>query len=155
VGKGRFFRYGELPLVLLVLLERQPMSGYDLMGELDRLFGPVYRPSPGSVYPALKALAAEALISTVGDGEPARYRPTTAGHEVVRNRRDDVAAIEQRTGRRLAAVDDVEAVLARLRSRVTAVAGRVSIVQIERELDEAAERLEHAGNGEPLVEERA
>ncbi|EUA73856.1 hypothetical protein I540_0264 [Mycobacteroides abscessus subsp. bolletii 1513] len=37
---ARFFRHGELPLVLLALLAQRPMHGYELMSELSRLFGP-------------------------------------------------------------------------------------------------------------------
>ena len=45
---SRFFRYGELPLVLLALIEQEPLNGYELMGELERLFGPAYQPSAGA-----------------------------------------------------------------------------------------------------------
>lgn len=148
MGSRRFFQYGELPLVLLVLVERAPMSGYELMNELARIFGPAYRPSPGSVYPALKALAAESLVETVNSGEPATYAPTSEGRQVVQERRDDVAAIEHRTGRSLTRDDLVEASLARLRARVAAIAGRVAPERIASELDETAERLEQAAHAD-------
>ena len=75
----RFFRHGELPLVVLAMLADRPMHGYELMSELSRLFGPRYRPSPGSVYPALEALEAEHLLE--GETEAGRntYRATEAG----------------------------------------------------------------------------
>lgn len=148
MGSKRFFAYGELPLVLLVLLDRAPMSGYELMNELARIFGPDYRPSPGSVYPALKALAAEALVETSGTAEPAIHAPTEAGRQVVAARRDDLAAIEHRTGRSLTSDDVVEASLARLRARVTAITGRVAPELIERALDDTAERLEHLAHAD-------
>ena len=47
----QFFMPGELPLVLLSLIAGRPQGGDELMGELERRYGPVYRPSPGSVYP--------------------------------------------------------------------------------------------------------
>jgi len=155
VSSRRFFRYGELPLVLLVLLDGHPMSGYELMAELDRLFGPVYRPSPGSVYPALKALHAEELVVLDGSDGAASYHPTDAGRSVLADRRDDLAAIEHRTGRRLLGGDAVEAALSRLRSRVVAVAGRIDEQVITDELEAAAERIERAASGHRLVEDRA
>src|SRR3954469_10916998 len=94
----RFFRHGELPLVVLAMLADRPMHGYELMSELSRLFGPRYRPSPGSVYPALEALEGEQLLAgEVGEGRTT-YRATTAGVDAVRLRRDDLAALEFRTG---------------------------------------------------------
>ena len=34
----RFFRHGELPLVLLALLAERPKHGYEIMADLTRLF---------------------------------------------------------------------------------------------------------------------
>jgi DNA-binding PadR family transcriptional regulator len=144
VGRHRFFRYGELPLVLLALLEREQVGGYELMGELDRLFGPDYRPSPGSVYPALKALAAEELVEVVDGNGAAVYRPTPAGRRVLTDRRDDLAVIEHRTGRRLVGGDAIEAALAQLRARVTAVVGRASEDLVIAALEGVAARIERA-----------
>lgn len=148
MSSRRFFRYGELPLVLLVLLERAPMSGYELMNELARIFGPAYRPSPGSVYPALKALAAESLVATTNSGEPATYTPTDEGRQVLDGRREDVAAIEHRTGRSLTDDGVVDASLARLRARVAAISGRLAPDRIADELDRTADRLEQAAHAD-------
>ena len=64
-----FFRYGELPLVLLALLQQRPMNGYEMLSELGRLFSPGYAPSPGSVYPAISALRRSGLIGAEA-GDP-------------------------------------------------------------------------------------
>ena len=64
----RFFRSGELHLVLLALLGSRPQHGYELLSELAARFGPAYQPSPGSVYPALSALEAEGLLLAEDDG---------------------------------------------------------------------------------------
>ena len=45
-------------IVLLALVESQESTAYELLADLDRLFGPGYQASPGSIYPALKALVA-------------------------------------------------------------------------------------------------
>lgn len=144
MGRSRFFRYGELPLVLLALLDGRELGGYELMAELDRLFGPAYRPSPGSVYPALKALATEHLVEVADDGRTTVYRPTPAGRQVLSDRRDDLAVIEHRTGRRLLDGEAVDAALAQFRARVNAVVGRVPEDLVIEELDAAAARIERA-----------
>jgi DNA-binding PadR family transcriptional regulator len=138
----RFFRHGELPLVVLAMLADRPMHGYELMSELSRLFGPRYRPSPGSVYPALEALEAERLLE--GESEAGRntYRATEAGVEALEKRVDDLAALELRTGVRVRPAESLESVLARFRARLSPLSGRVDGAVIERVLDRAAAEIE-------------
>src|SRR5680860_396049 len=95
---NRFFRHGELHLVLLALLTERPMHGYELMGELGERFGPAYRPSAGSVYPALDALTAEGLIDAQPDSDPTAYRVTPIGERALTRRSRDLLRLEQRTG---------------------------------------------------------
>ena len=139
----RFFRYGELHLVILVVLSERALHGYELMGELARLFGPAYRPSPGSVYPAVKALAMEGLLAReTGDGT-ARYRTTAQGTQAVEARRDELVALEQRTGVRLDPTDDrLERSLKHFVTRVQALSGRVDPDRAARVIDHAAEQIE-------------
>lgn len=143
VGR-RFFRYGELPLVLLALVAQRPMSGYELMGELGRLFAPRYRPSPGSVYPALDVLAAEGLVVASDEDGAATWAPTETGRRTLERRREDLATVEARTGTRLQTGSALDAVLARFAARVRAVAGRVGVDEIEQRLEGAAAEIEAA-----------
>ncbi len=138
----RFFRHGELPLVVLAMLADRPMHGYELMSELSRLFGPRYRPSPGSVYPALEALEAERLLE--GETETGRntYRATAAGLEALEQRVDDLAALELRTGARVRPSESLESVLARFRARLSPLSGRVDVAVVEPILDRAAAEIE-------------
>jgi DNA-binding PadR family transcriptional regulator len=138
----RFFRHGELPLVLLALVAEQPRHGYQIMGELDRLFGPDYRPSPGSVYPAVDALQAEGLIAgEVGHGKTT-YHITAAGEEALATRSDALAALELRTGARLARTDSIEPVLARFKARVAPLSGYVDCEAVAAVLERAATEIE-------------
>ena len=121
----RFFRYGELPLVLLALLARVPLNGYELMVELDRLFGPDYIPSAGSVYPALSALEAEDLVEPIGDESPTRFEVTVLGAEALLERQDKLIEIERRTGAFLRPQDDVTRAMDRLWSSVRSASGLV------------------------------
>lgn len=138
----RFFGHGELPLVLLVLLAERPMHGYDLMAELGRLFAPHYRPSPGSVYPAVEALEAEGLITPQDDDAPRVYLLTLLGEQALEKRRDTLAAVELRTGMRIGQRGTVNAALERFASRVRGLAGRLVPDALEQVLDQAVDAIE-------------
>lgn len=150
----RFFRHGELPLVLLALLAERPMHGYDLMIELGRLFAPHYHPSPGSVYPAVEALEAEGLIAARANDGPRVYRLTRSGAEALEKRRDALAALELRTGMRVAQRGTVDAVLDRFASRVRALTGRLDPDMLEHVLDRTLDDIEAtAVTGQPAGKE--
>lgn len=138
----RFFRHGELPLVVIALLAQRPRHGYELMSELARLFGPGYRPSPGTVYPAIEALEAEGLITGQTTAGKTVYRTTAAGDEALAARRDSLAALELRTGTRLAQEDSIEPVLARFHARLAPLVGRVDPDAVAAVLERAAEEIE-------------
>ncbi len=138
----RFFRHGELPLVLLALLAERPRHGYEIMAELKRLFGPRYRPSPGSVYPAIEALGAEGLIDGQAHDGRTTYRVTPAGEQAIEARRDALAALEVRTGARFGDADSIETLLDRFRARLVPLSGRVDPQAIAAVLQRAAADIE-------------
>lgn len=133
----RFFRHGELPLVLLALLSERRMNPYELMAELGRLFAPTYRPSPGSIYPAVDALEAEGLIRSVGDESRTAYEPTAAGNEALDKRRATLAEFELRTGVRVSGRPSVNAALALFNAEVNALAAYLEPDVLEALLEEA------------------
>ena len=55
-------RRGDVRAALLALLAEEPRNGYQLMQEIERRSDGVWRPSPGSVYPALQQLEDEGLV---------------------------------------------------------------------------------------------
>ncbi|HUF31964.1 MAG TPA: PadR family transcriptional regulator [Acidimicrobiales bacterium] len=140
-SKRSFFRHGELHLVVLALLAGEPMHGYQLMGELARLFGPAYRPSPGSVYPGIEALTEAGLIAGSDDGGRRVFALTPAGSEALARRLDELLSIEARTGVRLTGAADVEAALDRFVARVRAVAPRLDPATLDEALEAAAARI--------------
>jgi DNA-binding PadR family transcriptional regulator len=140
-----FFRYGELPLVLLALLRRRPMHGYELLGELASLFSPRYDPSPGSVYPAISALSRSGLIGAGDDNGKKRYQLTAAGEEALATRNDQLSAIEARFGVYLREHPGVEAELRRLETVVTAASSRVEPDDLIRILRSATSRVKALG----------
>lgn len=48
---------------VLTLLDERPMHGYDLITELDTRSEGRWRPSPGTMYPALKRMVAKGFVS--------------------------------------------------------------------------------------------
>lgn len=138
----RFFGHGELHLVLLSLLARRPMHGYDLMAELSRLYGPAYQPSAGSIYPALLSLHAEGLVESQETGGRKTFTLTDVGATALADRADAVAALEVRTGVRLTQHEEVDGALARFASRVLAVADRIDHDALEALLDRLAGEIE-------------
>jgi DNA-binding PadR family transcriptional regulator len=62
---GRRARRGDIRSAILLLLAEEPRNGYGLMQELEERSGGVWRPSPGSVYPALSQLEDEGLVRSV------------------------------------------------------------------------------------------
>jgi DNA-binding PadR family transcriptional regulator len=61
-GRGPRARRGDVRAALLTLLAEEPRNGYQLMQEIERRSEGVWRPSPGSVYPALQQLEDEGLV---------------------------------------------------------------------------------------------
>ncbi|AOL17698.1 PadR family transcriptional regulator [Sulfolobus sp. A20] len=48
--------------MILYILSKGPMTGAQIMDEIEKMSYGMWRPSPGSVYPALDALESEGLI---------------------------------------------------------------------------------------------
>jgi DNA-binding PadR family transcriptional regulator len=85
---GRRARRGDVRAAALLLLEEQPRNGYQLMQEIEERSGGVWRPSPGSVYPALAQLEDEGLVrSDEGAGRRA-FELTDEGRKYVEEHRD-------------------------------------------------------------------
>jgi DNA-binding PadR family transcriptional regulator len=138
----RFFHHGELPLVVLALLEREPMHGYQVLGELTRRFGDAYEPSAGSVYPAIRALRADGLVGATTSGRRSVYSLTDLGHQTLRARGEELAAVELRTGARIRLVTSVDGVIDRFAIRARLLAPMLDPRTTEHLLAETATRLE-------------
>lgn len=149
----RFFRHGELHLAILAIVSTTPMHGYDLMAELGGLFGPRYRPSPGSVYPAVEALSAEGLLAVTDVDGRKVYSLTPTGREALVSRQAALTALEARTGVRLAHRSRVDAALAHFEATVRAVAGRIDPDMLDQLLEAAAETITSAPRQRPHQEE--
>ncbi len=82
-------RRGDVRTALLLLLHLDgPANGYQLMQALEQRSDGRWRPSPGSVYPALAQLEDEGLIRQVSIDSGRVFEITDAGREQVEARGD-------------------------------------------------------------------
>jgi len=90
--RGPRARRGDVRSALLVLLDEEPRNGYQLMQEIEQRSDGVWRPSPGSVYPALQQLEDEGLVRVApGEGRKA-FELTDEGRAHVEAHRDELGA---------------------------------------------------------------
>jgi DNA-binding PadR family transcriptional regulator len=90
--RGPRARRGDVRAALLVLLDEEPRNGYQLMQEIEQRSDGVWRPSPGSVYPALQLLEDEGLVRVApGEGRKA-FELTDEGRAHVEAHRDELGA---------------------------------------------------------------
>ena len=89
-GRRRRMRRGDVRAAVLVLLDEGPMTGYALMGEIERRSDGAWRPSPGSVYPTLALLEDEGLIRPQAGEGRTPYELTDEGKAHVEEHRDQL-----------------------------------------------------------------
>ncbi len=79
-GRGRK-RRGDVRAALLIAIAEEPRNGYQLMQLIEERSGGRWRPSPGSVYPALAQLEDEGLIRSVQRDDAKLFEITDQGRE--------------------------------------------------------------------------
>lgn len=77
------FKTGFLKLAILRLVAERPIHGYALIKEIERITSEDWRPSPGSIYPALQSLVKHGLITSTADGRRRTYEITPAGRVIL------------------------------------------------------------------------
>ncbi|HEX6067062.1 MAG TPA: PadR family transcriptional regulator [Longimicrobiales bacterium] len=94
--KWKFFDRGDLKFVILRLLDRKPMHGYEVMRALEEESGGCYRASAGSVYPTLQMLEDQGFVASSEEDGKKIYRITEAGRKNLRENSDVVDEITER-----------------------------------------------------------
>ena len=87
-GRGRRARRGDVRAAALLLLEEEPRNGYQLMQEIEERSGGVWRPSPGSIYPALSQLEDEGLVRSDESAGRRAFQLTDEGRAYVDEHRE-------------------------------------------------------------------
>jgi DNA-binding PadR family transcriptional regulator len=88
-GRGRA-RRGDVRAAMLILLEGEPQNGYQLIQEIERRTEGLWKPSPGSVYPALQQLEDEGLVRPNEGAGRRAYELTEQGREYVEANREEL-----------------------------------------------------------------
>lgn len=91
-GRGRKARRGDIRTAALLLLSEEPRNGYQIMQEVEHRSEGMWRPSPGSVYPALQQLEDEGLIRSEETEGRKLFHLTDAGRAAVEKRDPDARA---------------------------------------------------------------
>ncbi|MEU4398524.1 PadR family transcriptional regulator [Micromonospora orduensis] len=130
------FSHGRLRLYLLKLLDDGPKHGYELIRLLEDRFLGLYAPSAGTIYPRLQRLEAEGLVSHTAAGGRKTYDITDAGRAELRQRADELTALEADIA---ASVADLSTLAGEIRSEV-----RGSVRDLKRELSEATRQTRRA-----------
>ncbi|WP_066364089.1 PadR family transcriptional regulator [Herbidospora mongoliensis] len=79
-------RRGNVRAALLALLAEEPRNGHQMIEEISRRSGGVWRPSPGSVYPSLQQLEDEGLVVAAESAGTRVYRLTDDGQAAATSR---------------------------------------------------------------------
>jgi DNA-binding PadR family transcriptional regulator len=92
-GRGSRVRKGDVKAAILDLLaEGGQWNGYQLIQEIAGRTSGVWRPSAGSVYPALQQLEDEGLIAPQGEGRRRMFELTEAGSAYAQEHVDELNA---------------------------------------------------------------
>jgi DNA-binding PadR family transcriptional regulator len=124
-GRGPRVRRGDVRAAVLDLLaEGQPWNGYQIIQEIAARTDGVWRPSAGSVYPALQQLEDEALIQAqAGEDRRRMFTLTEEGRAYVTEHADELrASWDAVTG----SVDDAEVELRGMIRQVMVAVSQVS-----------------------------
>jgi len=73
---------GMLSFLILFLLSKKEMHGQEIADELEKRKGS--RPSPGTIYPALKGLKESGFIEEKKDGKIIKYTLTRDGERALK-----------------------------------------------------------------------
>jgi len=80
---AHMFRSGFLKLSVLRILAERPLHGYALMKEIEKITGSTWRPSPGSIYPALQTLLKNDMVTSSVSGRQRIYAITPRGRTLL------------------------------------------------------------------------
>jgi len=90
-GAGPKVRKGDVRAAALALLTEGPRNGYQIIQEIAERSHGIWRPSPGSVYPALQQLEDEGLVRAEEQAGRRTYGLTDAGRAHVADNREELA----------------------------------------------------------------
>ena len=98
---------GFLESYILLLLRTEPLHGYKIMEKIKERTK-FWKPSPGSVYPALQALVKKGFVKKIDEGRRKRYALTKKGLRLSQEIRDFEEAMREKMSKILGEVLSVD-----------------------------------------------
>lgn len=136
---------GDVRTAVLALLAERPMHGYQIIQEIGERSDGAWKPSPGSVYPALQLLTDEGLVSAEESGGRKTYSLTEEGRQVAGAAGDRSAPWEASSGTRenarLTALPKAGIELAQAAAQVGRSGTSEQVAEAVAVLDEARRKL--------------
>ncbi len=117
-GPGSRARKGNVRSAILSLLSQSGYNGYGLIKAIVVHTDGAWRPSPGSIYPALAALQAEQLIVPVGAGRRTEFELTEHGRAYVAGHPEEMTAVWQEVSEEAGAGQDLRLSIGKLMGAV-------------------------------------
>jgi DNA-binding PadR family transcriptional regulator len=84
VGKGDF------KILVLSVLQQRPMHGYEITKVIQEQSHGFYRPSAGSIYPALQALLRKGMVKVSSEERRKIYQITPAGKRLIQDKHAEI-----------------------------------------------------------------
>jgi DNA-binding PadR family transcriptional regulator len=81
---------GDFKMIVLSVLQQRPMHGYEVTRVIQEQSRGFYRPSAGSVYPALKALLNKGYVRVSDEDRRKVYQITSAGKKLLQTQHSQV-----------------------------------------------------------------
>ncbi|HEX2733333.1 MAG TPA: PadR family transcriptional regulator [Polyangiaceae bacterium] len=138
--RGGRARRGDVRAAILALLAEEPRNGYQLMQEIEQRSQGAWRPSPGSVYPALQQLEDEGLVKVEVNAAGKTFHLTDTGRERAKELGEEAAPWEVHNEDERVPVHE----FARLAKQVVVAAVQVASVGTPAQVAEARKILTEA-----------
>lgn len=81
-----FVARGDFKMIVLAVLQERPMHGYEISTFIEEQSRGFYRPSPGAIYPALRALLNKGYIRIKSEERRKIYQITPAGRRMLQQK---------------------------------------------------------------------
>jgi DNA-binding PadR family transcriptional regulator len=91
----RVFRKGDFKYLILSLIEKKPMHGYEIIRDLEEKFHGFYTPSPGAVYPTLQWLEEAGYVTSAAQDGKKIYTITDEGRTFIAEKSKESDEIHQ------------------------------------------------------------
>ena len=136
---------GDSRLLVLEVLKKRPMHGYEVSREISEMFNQCYEPSPGVIYPTLQWLEDEEYVELVHENGKKVYRITKNGLKFLEEKGELVESLLE-AGRGAVANQRIQVIRAGKRLAQTLFLLHVDITdekarQATKILDDARQRI--------------